>query len=177
MIALSACGILRSLFLINCFSVLLLALPGESEAFRGMGTPSPVVSMGIRTGYAFDVDSWSLGGQLWLPIARGAVKFVPSGDLFFVDGRKYWQINVDAALSNRGPTYYGGGLAVTNMHFGETGSDETKLGFNLFVGHVIPLRRSSIRPFLEGRWTFIEGENPFRLVIGFNFRLGGRPGR
>ncbi len=172
--------IVRAILLLTTLSLPFLAAPGETAAFRERGRggmPLPAVGVGARIGYDFDVDSWSLGGQLWLPIARGAVKFVPSGDIFFVDGGRYWQINADVALSGRGSTYYGGGLALTNMRFGENGARNTKVGYNLFVGQVIPLARWPLRPFLEGRWTFVEGENPFRLLVGFTLSPGGRPGR
>jgi hypothetical protein len=153
----------------------------DASAFRPgrPGTMTPSSSeLGLRPGYDFDIDAWSFGAQLRLALGPGGrIQIIPSGDLYFFDGNTDWQINVDAALRDRGAMYFGGGLAITNRDFTGTGDEDTKYGGNLLAGLKIRMRRSPVRPYIEGRWTFIEEENPFRLVVGLNFLLKGRPGR
>jgi len=162
-------------------SCLLILSPNDVSAFRPgrPGTMTPSSSeLGLRPGYDFDIDAWSFGAQLRLALGPGGrIQIIPSGDLFFVDGNTDWQINIDAALRDRGAMYFGGGLAIANRDFAGTGDEDTKYGGNLFAGLKIRMRRSPVRPYIEGRWTFIEEENPFRLVVGLNFVLKGRPGR
>ncbi len=159
------------------FLTILLVSASAANAFRpGMSGNASRSSdqLGIRAGYDFEVDVWSVGGQLRFPARPGgALQLITSSDLFFVEGRKDWQINLDTAIQERGGAYYGGGLAFANRDFRGNGEHDFKTGGNLLLGMVVRLRHSSTQPYLEGRWTFIEGERLFRLVAGLNFTFGG----
>lgn len=159
------------------FLFILLASAGAANAFpmgRSATASRSSSQLGIRTGYDFEVDVWSVGGQFRFPARPGgALHLMPSADLFYVEGRKDWQINLDAAIQERGGAYYGGGLAFANRDFSGKGALDFKTGGNLLLGMAVRLRSSSIQPYLEGRWTFIENERLFRLAAGFNFKFGG----
>lgn len=55
----------------------------QDEPEIGLGAP-PRFILGLRTGYDYDAEVWSLGGQFKLPLGRGrsGLQIIPSGDLF-----------------------------------------------------------------------------------------------
>jgi hypothetical protein len=143
--------------------------------------PTPKFLFGVRMGYDFNANIWSAGGQFWIPI--GPVQFIPSGDIFFEEKNMGWQFNIDAALPIRmgfgrllgrfqAGFYGGGGFAIINRDIKGVSMDGRKIGTNLFIGMRLPVRSIYIRPFVEARWTFVDGENPFHLIAGINIPLG-----
>ena len=148
----------------------------QPEPGGGMGDP-PRFILGLRTGYNYDAEVWSLGGQFRLPIGmrRGGLQIIPSGDLFFIKGTTDWQINLDAAFHLM--MLYGGvGIAYLNRDFQQPDEKDKKTGTNFFIGTPLPLPLHKLRilSFLEARWTEVNNERLFRLVVGVNFMLGRR---
>lgn len=156
-----------------CLTIALLAAclavpPREAQAqrrglrvVRGMAP-----EVGPRVGYDFDADDWSVGGQLRVP--SPVLESLVSGDYYFAVGTRPWQLNLDLALrfGRFSSLYAGGGIGIFH-------SDSTDVGPNVLIGLHPPSRRNSpIRPYAEGRWTFLEGGTPFRLVFGVNLVLG-----
>lgn len=156
--------------------------PAEVDAQRrpspravGLGDSVPTLTAGLRGGYDFDVEAWSAGAQIGVAL-RPRLVLAPSGDLFFRDGRTDWQVNGDLVLRPRphGLIYGGGGVAA--VHRASDGAEDeadTRVGANAFVGLSTPglRRRARVRPFVEARWTFVDGESPFRLAFGLNVPL------
>jgi hypothetical protein len=168
-------GLLISLlFLITFYSANGNAQWDDEMAERPSLKPIP----GLRGGYDFDTDVWSVGGHIRFPLGLRfrRLRIIPSGDLFFVTGKPDWQLNMDAAIHLR--IFYGGaGLAYLHRDFRQNGQKENKFGNNFFIGMpvLLPLRlRLPIIPFVEARWTGINNENLFRLVFGINIPLGSR---
>ena len=153
-------------------ALLSLAPAGASaQARRGGGSfiRGPI-SLGPRVGRDFENHAWTVGGQVSVPVGSN-LELRPSGDVFFPkDGDTGWQANGDAAFYiGSGKRFYaGGGIA-----FAHPGGGETKTGYNLFGGFRADPKLSRTTPFLEGRWTFVNDTSPFRLALGFNYRLGG----
>jgi hypothetical protein len=127
--------------------------------------------LGVRLGYDFQVDEWSLGGQFRLP--GPFLETVLSGDSYFYPGANPWQLNADLVLhlGRFRALYAGGGVGV--FHQVSAGAGTTDVGPNVVIG-VQPRRRlgSPVRAYAEGRWTFLNGATPFRFVFGLNFVLG-----
>jgi hypothetical protein len=126
------------------------------------------ISLGPRVGRDFENHAWSVGAQVSVPVGTN-LELRPSGDLFFPrDGKMGWQVNGDAdvRIGQGGGLYAGGGIA-----FVHPGGGETKTGYNLFFGLTTapPLQR--VKPFVEFRWTFVNDTSPFRLALGFDYRL------
>ena len=149
----------------------LLLLPHTAAAQRrgGGGFISGPISLGPRVGRDFENHAWSVGAQVSVPVGSN-LELRPSGDLFFPrDGDTGWQANGDGAfhIGEGGPVYAGGGIA-----FVHPGGGETKTGYNLFFGANSPASGGTTRPFVEFRWTFVNHTSPFRLAVGFNYRLG-----
>jgi hypothetical protein len=115
-------------------------------------------------------DAWGYGVQLRLPIDWNLAA-EPSVDLWSVNGNTWWQANADLlALDRRGWFYGRLGLAVA----GRQGQD-TKVGVNAGIGSDLPfLFETPLRPFVEARWTVIDGQVPLRVLIGANFTFGKR---
>ena len=151
----------------------LLLVPSSAAAQRrgGMGgLLSGPISLGPRLGRDFENHAWSVGAQVSVPVGSN-LELRPSGDLFFPrDGKTGWQANGDAAIriGQGGGLIAGGGIAFVHLDGGET-----KTGYNLFFGLSTAAPSEKIRPFTEFRWTFVDHTSPFRLVAGFNYRLGG----
>lgn len=145
-----------------------------AAAFASRSAAVAVPAMGVRSGYDFEGEAWSLGGQARLPFAR-RLELIPSGDAFFDTDHTEWQLNADLAvrLGPRGSLYGGAGLAAVNRPEEPGDEAETRLGTNLFVGLQLPGVVLPVRPFAEARWTLVDGESPFRLAFGANVRLGG----
>ncbi len=161
-------------------SVGLSELDAQARRGRAPNTFDRTAEVGVRGGYDFDAEDWSIGGQGRIPIAR-IIEVLPSGDLYLVDNGTAFQLNLDLAvpLAPRGALYGGGGAGFFLRDPGVPGvSTSTDVGLNLLVG-LEPgrLRRSRIRWFAEARWFLVEGNNPFRLVAGLNFPIGGGRGR
>ena len=153
--------------------VFLSLIPGSASAQGGRGKQSFIhgpVAVGARVGRDFENHAWSVGGQVSVPMGRN-LELRPSGDFFFPkDGDTGWQANGDAAfhIGQTGALYAGGGIA-----FAHPGGGETKTGYNLFFGLNASASSGRTRPFVEARWTFVNDTSPFRLALGFNYRLGG----
>jgi len=156
-----------------------LVLPDNAEAQRWGGRrfmPRLSMEIGIRAGYDYDADVWSVGGQFKLPLGlMRMLQIVPSGDIFFVEDKTDWQINADAAIPFPllPGSYAGGGLAVVNRDFTNSGDDKMKTGYNLFVGMMVPFIHLPVRFYVEARWTTIGEYKPYCLVVGVNVLLGG----
>jgi hypothetical protein len=135
------------------------------------------VQFGVRGGYDFTDEEGSAGAQLRLPVAPQLL-VVPSGDVFFADAGTEWQLNTDLVLrpSTLAGVYGGIGVAFVNREFEPGDDSETEVGFNLLLGlEGGRIAGSTLRPFVEGRWTRVEDHSPFRLVAGFNVPVSGGP--
>lgn len=149
----------------------MLALPGEATAQRrGRDSgfiPGPI-EVGLRAGRDFRNNAWSLGGQVGVPLS-GSLELRPSGDLFFPkDEGMGWQLNGDGALhlGRGGGLYVGGGVALVHPH-----DADTETGYNLFFGLSTAEPQERTKGFVEFRWTFVNDTSPFRLALGFMYRL------
>lgn len=149
--------------------IAMLLLPSVAWAQHRSGSilQGPI-ELGPRVGRDFENHAWSLGGQIRIPVGRN-LELRPSGDVFFPrDAGTGWQANGDAAIrfGQGGGLYVGGGIA-----FSHPAKSGTKTGYNLFFGLGTAPPQQRIKPFLEFRWTFVNDTSPFRLALGFNYRL------
>ncbi|CAN5719411.1 hypothetical protein BH24GEM1_BH24GEM1_07640 [soil metagenome] len=149
--------------------VAIVLLPGEALAQRrSSGLFSGPVQVGPRVGRDFENKAWSIGGQLAAPVGRN-LELRPSGDLFFPRGEGMgWQLNGDAAIrfGEGGGLYAGGGIA-----FVHPDDSDTETGYNLFFGLSTAPPAHRTKGFIEFRWTFVDDTSPFRLALGFLYRL------
>jgi len=148
-------------------------------------SPWEAAQFGVRGGYDFEEDVGSAGAQLRIPLVPQLL-LVPSADVFFGDGddeggAAEWQLNGDLVLrpAGLGGLYGGVGVAFLNRDGVENGDDEdddggTEVGYNLLVGlESGRIGGTSLRPFVEARWTAVDDYQPFRLVAGFNVPISG----
>lgn len=151
----------------------LMLVPSEAAAQRrgrSSGFVQGPIEAGIRAGRDFENHAWSIGGLARIPVGR-RLEVRPSADAFFPKGGKTgWQANGDADImfGPGGTVYGGGGIAFVHLN-----GDKTRTGYNIFFGLIGAPAESPNKPFLEFRWTFVNGTSPFRLVGGFTRRLGG----
>jgi hypothetical protein len=148
---------------------LILALPVDATAQRRGGGFSSRISAGPRVGRDFGQHAWTVGGQASLPLGE-RLELRPSGDLLFPrHERMGWQLNGDGAIhfGQGGGLYAGGGIAFAKLN----GDADTETGYNLFLGLSTAAPDEPTKGFLEFRWTFLDGTNPFRLALGFLYRL------
>ncbi|HEX2201973.1 MAG TPA: hypothetical protein VHG91_01690 [Longimicrobium sp.] len=135
------------------------------------------IEFGVRGGYDFGEETGMAGAQLRLPLA-GPVALSPSADVFFDEAATEWQLNGDLLLRPRSLAglYGGAGVAFVNGDLDSDGDDGTEVGYNLVVGLDAGGRigDTSIRPFVEGRWTDVDEYDAFRLVAGINVPVGRR---
>lgn len=153
-------------------ALLLALLPGAVAAQRrgGSGFIQGPIEAGFRTGRDFENHAWSVGVLARVPVGR-RLEVRPSADAFFPKGGKRgWQANGDAdvMLGPGGTIYGGGGIAFVHLN-----GDKTRTGYNIFFGLIAAPAQSEWKPFVEFRWTFVNGTSPFRLVGGFTRRIGG----
>jgi hypothetical protein len=143
--------------------------PGDALAQRRQaGFLSGPLQAGLRVGRDFKNKAWSVGGQVAAPLGRN-LELRPSGDLFFPrDEGMGWQLNGDAAVrfGQGGGFYGGGGIALVHPD-----DSETETGYNLFFGLSTAAPDQRTKGFLEFRWTFVNDTSPFRLALGFLYRL------
>ena len=154
------------------WALLLLAamslVPGEAAAQRrDRGVLKGPLEAGPRIGRDFENKAWSVGGQAAALVGRN-LELRPSGDLFFPrDEGMGWQLNGDAAIRfGNGGLYAGGGIAVVKPD-----DSDTETGYNLFFGLSTAAPNEPTKGFLEFRWTFLDDTSPFRLALGFLYRL------
>ncbi len=144
----------------------LAAIPVAGAAQSRPGGSPLRLGAGIRGGHDFENDAWSAGAQASIPLLQ-RFELRPSGDWYFGDETPFrWQLNADGAIrfGPGGTVYAGGGAAFARVR----ALEEVKVGYNLFVG-IVPARPGgAIRPFVEGRWTWVNDVSPFRLVAGFD---------
>ncbi len=143
-------------------------LPAEVAAQRGRGLFQGPISAGPRVGRDFENKAWTVGAQVSAPLGQ-RLELRPSGDLLFPRGEGMgWQLNGDAAirLGHGGGLYAGGGVAF--VHPDDAG---TETGYNLFFGLTTAAPDQPTKGFLEFRWTFVDETSPFRLALGFLYRL------
>jgi hypothetical protein len=134
------------------------------RGLRRMFTAVP--ELGPRVGYDFKADEWLVGGQFRVP--GPYVESLLSGDYYFAGATRPWQLNLDLAFRVRplATLYAGAGVGIFH-------NATTDVGPNLLVGLHPPARRGApVRPYAEGRWTFLDGGTPSRLVFGINLLLG-----
>ena len=154
------------------WAVLLLAavslLPADVAAQRrGNGIFSGPLQAGPRLGRDFGNKAWSVGVQAAAPVGRN-LDLRPSGDLFFPrDEGMGWQLNGDGAIRfGDGSLYAGGGIALVHPD-----DSDTETGYNLFFGLSTAPPAQRNKGFIEFRWTFVDDTSPFRLALGFMYRL------
>jgi hypothetical protein len=146
---------------------LALGVPADAAAqFGGFGTG---LSAGPRVGRDFENKAWTVGAQLSAPLGE-RLELRPSGDLLFPrDEKMGWQLNGDAAVrfGQGGGLYAGGGVALVRFD----GDADTETGYNLFFGLSTAAPQEQTKGFFEFRWTFVDDTSPFRLALGFLYRL------
>ncbi len=146
-----------------------ILLPGEAAAQRRTSGPfSGPLQAGPRLGRDFGNKAWSVGGQLAAPVGKN-LQLRPSGDLFFPKGEGMgWQLNGDAAIlfGDGGALYAGGGVALVHPD-----DSDTETGYNAFFGLSTAAPNQRTKGFVEFRWTFVNDTSPFRLALGFMYRL------
>jgi hypothetical protein len=145
----------------------LLLAPVDAAAQGGGGFGSGL-SAGPRVGRDFENKAWTVGGQLSGPLGE-RLELRPSGDLLFPRGEGMgWQLNGDAAIrfGQGGGLYTGGGVAFVHQD-----DADTETGYNLFFGLSTAAPQQRTKGFLEFRWTFLDDTSPFRLALGFLYRL------
>lgn len=141
---------------------LLLAVLFTPVAARAQGLGFEIAG---AMGRDFHDDAWLAAGHLRIPLGR-RVEFRPSGAVELRSGSP-WDLNADLALRGpRGIGYLGAGAGLFERP--RTGGPVQKVGANLFLGFsgVGP----GLRPFLEFRWTRVDGATLFRPMLGL--RLG-----
>ncbi|MBD3290467.1 hypothetical protein GF337_16810 [candidate division KSB1 bacterium] len=132
-------------------------------------------TIGLRIGNDFENEQYLLGGQLWMPVGR-FWSIAPNFEYYFVDedyNYSRWQFNGDLIFkpAPRRPLHFGGGLAVNYLTPNE-GDSETEMGGNVFVGlDFSGVRKASMYPYIQARWTFLEDDNYFSLLGGINLVL------
>ena len=137
---------------------------GTAQARRGQGPMQ--LGAGVRGGHDFENDAWSVGAQASIPLYQ-RFELRPSGDWYFGDDTPFrWQLNADGAIrfGPGGTVYAGGGAAFARVR----ALGEVETGYNIFAGIVPAPPGSSIRPFVEARWTWVNDVSPFRLIAGFD---------
>lgn len=166
--------ILRTFRALAALSVLVL-LPATAVAQQPRPTQGQVDRMsgpmfGVRGSYDFDNKVMGYGAQARFPIDWN-LQVAPSVEAYSKNGATLVQGNVDLIATGRGGWFYvGGGLAIIKAQ----GAD-AKFGANVYPGLDFPaLFDTPLRPFVEARWTFWEGNTPFRLVFGLNVPFGQR---
>ncbi|HEX8693484.1 MAG TPA: hypothetical protein VF746_13765 [Longimicrobium sp.] len=153
----------------------------DRERRRGPWRDAGPIEFGVRGGYDFEEEGGTAGAQFRIPLVR-QLAIVPSADVFFDDDESAseWQINADAVLrpDALAGLYFGAGAAFLNRDFdlGDLEEDsDTEVGFNLLVGlDGGRISGSSLRPFVEGRWTNVDDYDAFRLNVGINVPISGR---
>lgn len=151
----------------------------RSECRERHERPAEAVQFGLRGGYDFEDGSGVAGAQLRIPLVP-QVMLAPSGVVFFEDDAPEWQLNADLVLRPRtlAGVYAGFGAALVHRDFEpvgfEAGEDDTRVGYNLFVGlEGGRIGGSTARPFAEARWTGADDYDAFRLLAGFNVPVSG----
>ncbi len=145
----------------------------RSHSLFGWAEPA---QFGVRGGYDFEDDAGMAGAQLRIPLGY-FLTLAPSGDVFFGDSRNEFQINADLLVRPLalGGLYGGIGAAFLNREFDALDDGETEVGLNLILGlESGRIRNTTLRPFVEGRWTTVEDYDAFRLAAGFNVPISGR---
>ena len=139
--------------------------PAQAQVDRMSG---PLI--GLRGSYDFDNKIAGYGLQARFPIDWN-LQFAPSLDAYAKNGSTTLQGNVDLIATGRGGWFYiGGGLAIIKPQ----GTD-AKYGANIYPGVDLPaLFDTPVRPFVEARWTFWDGNTPFRFAFGLNYPFGAR---
>lgn len=155
----------RTAWVAACAALLLGASAGHLQAQgRGYGGDS---TLGLRGGYEFSADALVLGIQT--RSYGPPISLSPSFDVYFLDGRRAWQINLDAMFSYNALGVFGGaGIAVGNRNPLDS---VTRTDWSLFAGLHLPMRLH-VRPFAEGRWSFLGSGHPFQLVGGLELAVG-----
>lgn len=146
--------------------VLLLGLSAGNLQAQGRGYGGDS-TLGLRAGYEFSADALVLGVQTrsYGPL----VSLSPSFDVYFLNGRRAWQVNLDVMFSSDPTGLFGGmGLAIGNRYPLDS---ITRTDWSLFAGLHLPARLP-VRPFAEARWTFLGSGHPFQLVGGLELVLG-----
>lgn len=155
----------RTVWIAACAALLLGASAGHLQAQgRGYGSDNTI---GLRGGYDFRADAPIVGIQTrsYGPL----LSLSPSFDVYFLKGRRAWQINLDGMFSYDPLGVYGGaGIVVGNRDPLDT---VTRTDWSLFAGLHLPMRLR-FRPFAEARWTFLGNGQPFQLVGGLEMAFG-----
>lgn len=142
-----------------------------AQRIRSSSATPSYPQIGLRVGYNFGQKLGSLGAQLRLPFS-GRLDLLPSGDIFRGRTVTNWQLNGDVALRLGESRQLYAGTGVGALRRSGRG---TKAGLNLFFGVAPPprnRRHANTQPYLEFRWTLVDGERPFHLLLGVNRRLG-----
>ncbi len=139
--------------------------PSQAQVERMSG---PMI--GLRGSYDIDNRLTGFGAQARFPIDWN-LQVAPSIDAYARSGSTTVQGNFDLIATGRGGWFYvGGGLAVI-----KPSSGDAQFGANIYPGIDLPaLLDTPVRPFVEARWTFWNGNAPLRVVFGLNYPFGQR---
>lgn len=158
-------------------ATLLLAISASSAVAQG-GRPTQLhiertasTQIGARAVFSAErPDGWGYGVQARFPVDWN-LAFEPSVDVWSINGFSTYQVNADVvAFDRRGWLYGRLGLAYYKPEV-----VDGRYGLNLGVGSDLPyLFETPLRPFVEARWSIIDGNAPLRLLLGANIALGKR---
>lgn len=145
--------------------------PGDqTEIITGFNTQEVVPVIGVHGAYDRGAGHYAIGAVAQIPATR-FFRFAPGGDLWLSDPLS-WQVNGDVMIGT--PLIRpGGGVAFAGRD--RAGSDSHELGYNLFVtlqGIEFSDTNPRVRTYAEARWTFIAGEQHFRIAAGIQFAIG-----
>ncbi len=144
-----------SLLILAALAVTTSDATAQRRSRRGASWPDRS-SSAFAAGATSGITSWTLGGQVRLPIKQN-LELRPSGDLLFPeDAGSGWQLNADAAIRfGSGDVYAGGGAAWLHPDGGDTDT-----GYNLFFG-ITPRQSHSSRS-----WSFAGPSSTTRAHSG-----------
>lgn len=134
------------------------------EVITAFNEQEVVPVIGVHGAYDRGAGHYAIGAVAQIPATR-FFRFAPGGDIWLSDPLS-WQVNGDIMIGT--PLIRpGGGVAFAGRD--RAGSDSHELGYNLFVTlHGIEFSDTNprVRTYAEARWTFIAGEQHFRIAAG-----------
>lgn len=173
----SRAGAIRMVFQVLVLGLVAGRSVADAQSWRRgptPGAPVPIpLSLEARLGRHFGLDAWSLGAGGLIPV-ESTLMLAPSADYYFDDTRS-WQVNLDAMARSRGATQLSAGVGAAAAHrpfqHGDEMVEETRIGFNVVLSLSSRRGRAGAWPFLDARWTRVQGRASFLLVTGMAFSL------
>ena len=129
--------------------------------------------LGLFGGYNTDTEQYLIGAHFWLP--AGVFWSLVPGFNYQLPGNgsdmDRWQFNGDLVFKPRpkGVFYFGGGVAMDYLS-PDQGASDTRFGGSALTGLLFGGKRSPIKIFVQGRWTFMD-DTEFGVTTGVNLVL------